>query len=398
MRQTSGEVRRNSGVDARRAQRPGITSTASVGNDLKLEVAALARLLSGLVLYASIYMLLRLAISLAVLRSSSDAERDLEILALRHQVAVLRRQVKRPDLLPADRMILAALGMRLPPGRLLFSPATLLRWHRELVRKHWAAFGLRPRRGRPPVSDELRNLILRLGRENPRWGDRRIQGELLKLGYRVSATTIRSVLRRHRVPPAPRRDGLTWAQFLAAHAGAILACDFFTVDTVLLRTLYVLVFLEIGSRRILYANCTAHPNAAWVTQQARNLSWELNQLDTPIRLAIHDRDAKFVDEFDQVLRGEGARVALTPYRCPRANAHCERMIKTLRHEALDWLLIFGERHLQLVLRQYIDHYNQQRPHLALDLHPPQLAAAPGSGQVLRRQRLNGLINEYHRAA
>ncbi len=266
------------------------------------------------------------------------------------------------------------------------------------MRKHWAAFGLRPRRGRPPVSDELRNLILRLGRENPRWGDRRIQGELLKLGYRVSATTIRSVLRRHRVPPAPRRDGLTWAQFLAAHAGAILACDFFTVDTVLLRTLYVLVFLEIGSRRILYANCTAHPNAAWVTQQARNLSWELNQLDTPIRLAIHDRDAKFVDEFDQVLRGEDARVALTPYRCPRANAHCERMIKTLRHEALDWLLIFGERHLQLVLRQYIDHYNQQRPHLALDLHPPQLAAAPGSGQVLRRQRLNGLINEYHRAA
>ena len=370
----------------------------SVGNDLKLEVAALAQLLCGLVLYASIYMLLRLAISLGVLRSSSDAERDLEILALRHQVAVLRRQVKRPDLLPADRMILAALGSRLPPGHLLFSPATLLRWHRELVRRHWAVFGLRRRRGRPPISDELRNLILRLGRENPRWGDRRIQGELLKLGYQVSATTIRAVLRRHRVPPAPRRDGPTWAQFLTAHAGAVLACDFFTVDTVLLRTLYVLVFLEIGSRRILYANCTAHPNAAWVTQQARNLTWELSQLEAPIRLAIHDRDSKFVDAFDQVLRGEGARVALIPYRCPRANAHCERMIKTLRHEALDWLLIFGKRHLQLVVRQYIDHYNRQRPHLALDLHPPQPAAAPGSGPVLRQQRLSGLINEYHRAA
>src|SRR5579859_7486852 len=140
-------------------------------------------------------------------------------------------------------MILAALGLRLPPGRLLFSPATLLRWHLELVRRHWSAFRLRPRRGRPPISDELRNLILRLGRENPRWGDRRIQGELLKLGHRVSATTIRGVLRRHRVPPAPRRDGPTWAQFLNAHAGAILACDFFTVDTVLLRTLYVLVFM-----------------------------------------------------------------------------------------------------------------------------------------------------------
>ena len=160
----------------------------------------------------------------------------------------------------------------------------------------------------------------------------------------------------------------------------------------------MLVFLEISSRRILYANCTAHPNGAWVTQQARNLSWELNQLEAPLQLAIHDRDAKFVDEFDQVLRGEGARIALTPYRRPKANAHCERVIKTLRHEALDWLLIFGERHLQLILRQYIKHYNRQRPHLALDLRPPQPAAGSGSGAVLRRQRLYGLINEYHRAA
>lgn len=369
-----------------------------VGNDLRLDVGKLTRLLSRLVFFASIYMLLRLAINLAVLRANSDAERDLELLALRHQVAVLRRQVKRPDLLPADRMILAALGLRLPTGRLLFSPATLLRWHRELMRRHWSAFGLRPRRGRPPISDELRELILRLARENPRWGDRRIQGELLKLGYQVSATTIRGILRRHRIPPAPRRDGPTWAQFLAAHAGAILACDFFTVDTVMLRTLYVLVFMEIGSRRILYANCTAHPNSSWVTQQSRNLSWELSQFEVPIRLAIHDRDAKFVDDFDQVLRGEGARVALTPYRCPRANAHCERMIKTLRHEALDWLLIFDERHLQLVLQQYIEHSNQQRPHLALALHPPQPIPAPGSGALVRQQRLNGLINEYHRAA
>ena len=370
----------------------------SLGNNRKLEVAERARLISRLVLYASFYMLVRLTINLALLRSSSNAERDLELLALRHHVAVLRRQVKRPDLLPADRMILAALGLRLPPGRLLFSPATLLRWHRELVRQRWAAFSRRPKRGRPPISEEVRELILRLGRENPRWGDRRIQGELLKLGYRVSATTIRGILRRHCVPPAPRRSGPTWAQFLNAHAGAVLACDFFTVDTVLLRTLYVLVFLEISSRRILYANCTAHPNRAWVTQQARNLTWELSELESPIQLAIHDRDAKFVDEFDQVLRGEGAQVALTPYRCPRANAHCERVIKTLRHEALDWLLIFGEGHLRLVLRQYIDHYNCQRPHLALDLRPPQPAAANGSGPVLRQQRLNGLINEYHRAA
>jgi putative transposase len=377
---------------------PNFTGTSSVGNQPQLEVARLGQITSGLVLFASLYMLVQLAISLSILRTSSDANRNLELLALRRQVAVLRRQVKRPDLLPTNRIILAALGLRLPPGRLHFSPTTLLRWHRELVRKHWSAFGLRPGRGRPPISDELRQLILRLARENPRWGDRRIQGELLKLGYKVAATTIGGILRQHRVPPAPRRDGPTWSQFLASHAGAILACDFFTVDTVTLRTLYVLVFLEIHSRRILYATCTAHPNGAWVTQRARNLTRELNQIEAPIQIAIHDRDTKFVDEFDQILRSEGAKVALTPYRCPRANAHCERVIKTIRHEALDWLLIFGERHLRLVLRHYIDHYDRQRPHLALDLQPPQPDAARGSGPVLRQQRLSGLINEYHRAA
>ena len=257
-------------------------------------------------LYASIYSLVRLAINLVALRRTSDAERDLEILALRHQVAVLRRHVKRPELLPADRLILSAVGLRLPPGRLMFSPATLLRWHQEPVRRHWSAFRSRPRCGRPPISDELRQLILRVARENPRWGDRRIQGELLKLGYRVSATTIREILRRHRVPPSPRREGPTWPEFLRAHAGAVLACDFFTVDTVLLKTLYVLVFLEIHSRRILHASCTAHPNSAWVTQQARNLTWELGRLEGPVQLFIHDRDRKFVDDFDHVLRAEGA--------------------------------------------------------------------------------------------
>lgn len=349
-------------------------------------------------LYASLYALLRVVVHAIVLRTKSNAERDLELLSLRHQVAVLSRQVNRPELMPADRLILAAFGRNLPAGRLLFSPATLLRWHRELVRRRWAAFGRRPRRGRPTISDELRDLILRLGRENPRWGDRRIQGELLKLGFRVSATTIRGVLRRHRVPPAPRRSGPTWRQFLAAHAGAILACDFLTVDTALLGTLYVLVFLEIKSRRILYANCTAHPNSAWVTQQARNLSWQLNDLEMPIQLFIHDRDSKFVADFDNVLRAEGATVALTPYRCPRANAHCERVIKTLRHEALDWLIIFGERHLSQVLEEYIEHYNDERPHLALALRAPAPKPSSGNGPIARRSRLHGLVNEYARTA
>jgi putative transposase len=230
----------------------------------------------------------------------------------------------------------------------LLSPATLLRWHRELVRRRWAAFLRRPRRGRPPIPDDLRDLILRMALENPRWGDRRIQGELLKLGHRVSATTIRSLRTRHRVPPPPRRDGPTWRQFLAAQAGAILACDFFTVDTALLGTIYVLVFLEIRSRRILFANSTAHPDSVWVAQQARQVAWELQNLEVPLQLAIHDRDSKFVSDFDSVLIAEGAHVALTPYRCPRANAHCERVIKTIRRECLDWMIIYGERQLRLV--------------------------------------------------
>ena len=358
----------------------------------------LGPLASTLVLFASIYSLVRFLLGLALLRTHSDANRDLELLALRHQVAILSRQAKRPELLPADRLILAALGRTLPAGRLLFSPATFLRWHRELVRRRWAAFSRGPRHGRPPISAELQQLILRLARENPRWGDRRIQGELLKLSFRVSATTIRLLLRRRRIPPAPRRDGPTWSQFLRAHAGAILACDFFTVDSALLGTLFVLVFLEIRSRRLLFASCTANPDSAWVTQQARNVAWKLHDLETPLQLFIHDRDSKFVADFDTVLRAEGAKIALTPYRCPKANGRCERVIKTIRRECLDWLIITGERRLAFVLQVYLDHYNRSRPHLALSLRPPCPDPDRTTGAIVRRQRLSGLINEYSRAA
>ena len=347
---------------------------------------------------ASIYWLLRLAIELVVIHSQSDAERDLELLALRHQVAVLSRQMKRPELHASDRLILAALGRRLPAGRLLFSPATLLRWHRELVRRRWAAFGRRPRRGRPRISEELRALIFRLARENPRWGERRLQGELLKLGCRVSNSTIRGLLRRHQLGPAPRRTGPTWGQFLRAQAGAVLACDFFTVDTALLGTLHVLVFLELRSRRLVFANCTAHPDSAWVVQQARNLSWELQELQIPITLLIHDRDAKFTADFDRICTAIGATVARTPFRCPRANAYCERVIQTLRHECLDWLVIFSERHLRQVLGEFCHHYNRARPHRGRDLRPPHPDNIPARGAIVRTGRLHGLINEYSRAA
>ena len=185
-------------------------------------------------LCASIYAVLRLIVGIGVIRNMTEAELHGELLALRHEVAILRRQVKRPDLFPVDRMILAAIGRHLPSGRLLFSPATLKRWHRELVRRKWAAFAKRARRGRPPISEEIRDLILTMAKASPRWGERRIQGEMLKLGYRVSNSTIRLLLRRHRVGPAPRRGGLSWSQFLRAQANAVLACDFFTVHSVLL--------------------------------------------------------------------------------------------------------------------------------------------------------------------
>ena len=179
--------------------------------------------------FASIYSMVRLIVGAIGLHRRSSQELQLEVLALRHEVAILRRHVKRPDLFPTDRLILTALGRHLESGKLMFSPATLLRWHRELVRRKWAAFQRRPRRGRPRLLEETKALILEMARENPRWGDRRIKGELLKLGIKVSATAIRMLLREHRISPAPRRGGPTWRQFIRAHASAIIATDFFTI-------------------------------------------------------------------------------------------------------------------------------------------------------------------------
>jgi putative transposase len=350
------------------------------------------------VLLASLYALVRLMVGLCASVRASDAELQAEVLALRQELAILRRQVKRPDLFPIDRLILAAVARHLPPDRLLFSPATLMRWHRELIRRKWAAFSRRPRRGRPPIPDAIRDLILIMAKDNPRWGERRIQGELLKLGHRVSNSTIRLVLRRHRVRPAPRRGGLSWGQFLRAQSSAVLATDFFVVDTALLGVLYALVFIELRSRRVIFSACTDQPNSAWICQQARNVCMELPDLEIPIGALIHDRDSKFTSSFDAVFEAEGAQVALTPYRCPRANAFAERLIGTTRRECLDYLIITGQRHLDRVLTEYFAHYNHARPHRALALKPPDPFAVPASGEIVRIQRLHGIINEYSRAA
>jgi len=279
-------------------------------------------------------------------------------------------------------------------------PETLLRWHRDLVRRKWAAFGERRRQGRPPLAAECRALIRRLAAENPGWGHRRIRGELLKLGYDISATAIRAVLRRGGVPPAPLRAGLSWRAFLRAHAGALLACDFFVVETVRLQTLHALFFLEVHTRRVFVAGCTAHPSAGWVTQQARNLVWQLQDRGPEATALLRDRDAKFPAAFDSVFRSEGIRVVRTPFRAPRANAHAERWVGTVRRECLDWLLITGQRHLERVLRAYAAHYTGARPHQALGLVAPLARGqpAPRAGEVVRHDRLGGLIHEYERRA
>ena len=267
------------------------------------------------------------------------------MLVLRHELTVLRRQIKRPQLRRRDRLFLSAMSRMLPRERwaaFIVTPATLVRWHRELVRRKWT-YKRRRGQGRPPIDSETRALILRIARENPRWGCVRIKGELQGLGIIVSATTIRTILRRAGLGPAPRRDGPTWHQFLSAQAKGIVACDFFTVETVFLKTLYVLVFMHIQTRRILGVGVSANPNGAWVTQQARNLMMDLDHdPELCMRFLLRDRDAKYCRSFDAVFAAEGIKVVLTPYRTPRANCHIERLIGGLRREVLDHLLILVE--------------------------------------------------------
>jgi len=339
------------------------------------------------------------------LLARGEVAKDLEILVLRHQLTVLRRQLARPRLEPTDRALLAALSRVLPRARwscFFVQPATLLGWHRRLVAGAWTY----PRRGlgRPPLDHDVQQLIIRLARENPRWGYQRIKGELQQLGVQASATAIRTTLRRHGLDPAPRRATTTWRRFLRQQAAGIVACDFFTVDTVWLRRLYVLFFLELHTRRVHLAGVTANPNAAWVTQQARTLLLVLEERGRRVRFLIHDRDAKFCHEFDDVFGSEGVDLVVTPVQAPNANAYAERWVRTVRAECLDWLLVVGRRHLEQVLRVYVQHYNRHRAHRALQLQAPDPAPAPSivdedrQASVHRRDLLGGLLHQYHRRA
>jgi putative transposase len=347
---------------------------------------------------AHFYRLVQLVVDLLVLRGRSDRSKDVEILVLRHQLAVLRRQTPRPGFDRTDRALLAAFARVLDRERwsmLLVKPDTILRWHRRLVANHWT---YPHRQGRPPTPAEIRDLVLRLANENPTWGYRRIHGELTGLGVTIGASTVWSILESEDLEPSPGRTAETWTEFLRAQAAGILACDFFTVDTITLRRLYVLFFIELDTRRVHIAGITRNPTGPWTTQAARNL---LMHYERSVRFVIRDGAGQFTRSFDDVFAAEGADVIRIPPRTPVANAYAERWVGTVRRELCDRALVWNRKHLARLLDEYVGHYNAHRPHQSLGQRAPTASevVAFRSGQPIRRHsRCHGLINEYRAAA
>ncbi|MFF4693231.1 integrase core domain-containing protein [Streptomyces sp. NPDC001307] len=343
----------------------------------------------------------------AVLRSR--VAKDAEVLALRHENAVLRRQIARVRYEPADRIWLAVLSRLVPQERwrhvFAVTPTTLLAWHRQLIARKWT-FSQHRRLGRPSTASTVKQLILRLAKENSTWGHRRIQGELARLGYSIAPSTVWEILHAAGIDPAPQRSGPTWREFLNAQAHGILAADFLHIDTISLKRLYVLVFIEHDTRRVHLAGVTAHPTARWTVQQARNLTMALGCRMDSLRFLLRDRDNKYAAVFDAVFQADDVEILLSPPRAPKANAICERAVGTLRREVLDRILIYNEAHAQAVLTEYIRHYNQHRPHQARQQLSPDSTQLPAPATVTdlqahrirRRPVLGGLINEYRHAA
>lgn len=360
-------------------------------------------------IYLLLAHLVSLLLDLLAILLRSQHHKDLEILLLRQQLRILQRQHPYAPRIPRwEKLALAVLVAKFASlkqgGRdrlnqvvLLFKPDTLLKWHRDLVRRKWT-FTKRRTRGRPSTGPDLTALLLRLAQENPSWGCNKIQGELLKLGYGIGRSTIRDILKRHQVPPAPQRakQGSSWRAFLGHYRQQMLACDFFTVETAWLRTIYVFFFIELGCRRVHFAGCTSQPTAVWVTQQARQLIWTLQDEKMPIRFLIRDRDAKFTASFDTVFVDEGVEIIRTPYRAPRANAFAERWIRRVRAECVDRLLIMGERHLGRVMKEYIAYYNKARPHQGIEQRcPVPMDSGVREGPVKCRDVLGGIVHDYY---
>jgi len=356
-----------------------------------------------------VYLLTGRVLGLAVLVFRGDLAKDAELLVLRHENAVLRRHVGRVRYEPADRAWFAALARLVPRGRWAevfpVTPATLLAWHHRLAAKKYDT-SKRRKPGRPPTVPGIARLVVRLAKENPLWGHRRIHGELTKLGVTVAPSTVWEILRAAGINPAPRRSGPSWREFLHAQAAGIMAVDFLHVDTVLLRRLYVLVFIEHGTRRMHLGGVTASPTGEWTVQQARNLALDLGERFEDVKFLIRDRGSNFTPSFDAVFQAAGTRIVRTAVQAPRMNAICERLVGALRREILDRVLILGERQLHSVLTEYQAHYNTARPHQGIAQRVPDgehegghlTVADLDRERIRRRPVLSGLINEYTRAA
>jgi putative transposase len=347
-------------------------------------------------------LLYRLIAALARIAVRSGRSKDLEIIVLRHQLTVLRRQIDRPAINHNDRSLLGAIAAALSRPRRtgwLVTPDTLLRWHRRRIARHWTHPIRGP--GRPPTSNEIRRPVLRLAAENPTWGYRRIHGELAGLSHRIASSTVWQILKANGIDPAADRSEVTWSQFL--YSQAAVACDFFTVDTALLRRYYVLFFIDVPTRQVFYAGTTANPTGARTTQAARNLFLHhADQLAGSLAL-VRDRGSQFTDTFDEIFRTEGLKILKTPVRTPVANAFAERWIGSIRREILDRTIIWNRHQLERVVIDYIEHYNTHRPHRSLNQQPP-LASSRSSPAahrhlpVVKSTRCDGLIHEYRNAA
>ena len=315
-------------------------------------------------IFSVLYLAVRGLLGCLMVLTRRQMSKNAELLVLRHENAMLRRQISRVRYQPGDRLWLAALSRLVPRRRwgevFAVTPATLLAWHRRLVTRKWDYTSRRP--GRPSTAAAIRKLVIRMATDNPAWGHRRVQGELVSLGHPIAASTVWQILHDAGIGPAPRRTGPTWKQFLTAQAHGILAADFVHVDTVFLRRIYALIVIEHGTRRVHLAGITAHPDGAWATQAARNFLMGPGQRVASVKFLIRDHAGQFTGSFDAVFTAEGIRILVSPPQAPRANAICERIIGTLRREVLDRLLIVNEHHLLQVLTEYLQHYNTGRPH------------------------------------
>src|SRR6266487_3490853 len=351
-----------------------------------------------------VFLLITRMTSWLWLSRREEAWKTAEILLLRHQLAVLQRQQpRRPNLAWADRALLATLLCVIPKARrhglqLLVTPDTIVRWHRDIVRRHWAARSKRGRTGRPATRRNIKALVLRLARENPGWGYRRIHGDLAGLGVKIAASTTREILKNAGIDPAPRRTGPAWSLFLRSQAEAILACDFFTADLLDGTQAHVLAVIEHASRRIRIPGVTLHPTGEWAAQRARNLIMDLGEQAHRVKFMIRDRGSNYTAVFDAVLVDAGIRIVLCNVQTPRMNAIAERWIGGCRRELLDRTLIWNQAHLRRILHEYETHHNWHRPHRSLDSAAP-LKPLPepvdlSQYRVRRHARVSGIFNEY----